>query len=98
MLQSQNKNFTHHLRSNIFYFDYTNLRVSKAETIQIEFTEYDPYSIEVAHIDVGDNIKWLPKNEEYIVNFFAGPEMSLLPTKSDTDEVHSFVFKVPGVY
>ena len=73
-------------------------KVSLAETIQIEFTENDTYSIEVAHIDVGDNIEWLPKNEGHNVEFLAGPEMNSLPTKSDIDKVHSVVFKVPGVY
>ena len=74
------------------------LKVSSAENIQIEFTENDSYSIEVAHIDVGDNIEWLPKNEGHNVEFLAGPKMNSLPTKSDIDEVHSVVFKVPGVY
>ena len=35
-------------------------KVASAENIQIEFTEDDSYSIEVARIDVGDTIKWLP--------------------------------------
>jgi pseudoazurin len=73
-------------------------KVSSAKTIQIEFTENDTYSIEVAHIDVGDNIEWLPKNEGHNVEFLAGPKMNSLPTKSDIDEVHSVIFKVPGVY
>ena len=72
--------------------------VSPAETIIIEFTEDDSYSIEVAHIDVGDTIVWLPKNEGHNVEFFAGPKMNSLPTKSEIDEVHSVVFTVPGVY
>ena len=73
-------------------------KVSPAETIKIEFTEDDSYSIEVAHIDVGDTIEWLPKNEGHNVEFLAGPKMNSLPTKSEIDEVHSVVFKVPGVY
>ena len=32
-------------------------KVSPAETIKIEFTEDDSYSIEVAHIDVGDSYR-----------------------------------------
>ena len=35
-----------------------------AKTIQIEFTENDSYSIEVAYIDVGDTIEWLPKTKD----------------------------------
>ena len=73
-------------------------KVSPAETIKIEFTEDDSYSIEVAHIDVGDTIEWLPKNEGHNVEFLAGPKMNSLPTKSEIDEVHSVVFTVPGVY
>jgi len=69
-----------------------------AETIQIEFTEDDSYSIEVAHINIGDTIKWLPKNEGHNVEFFAGPDMNSLPLTSEIDEIHSIVFKVPGVY
>ncbi len=73
-------------------------KVSLAETIKIEFTEDDSYSIEVAHIDVGDTVEWLPKNEGHNVEFLAGPKMNSLPTKSEIDEVHSVVFTVPGVY
>ena len=73
-------------------------KVSPAETIKIEFTEDDSYSIEVAHIDIGDTIEWLPKNEGHNVEFLAGPKINSLPTKSEIDKVHSVVFKVPGVY
>ena len=73
-------------------------KVSPAETIKIEFTEDDSYSIEVAHIDVGDTIEWLPKNEGHNVEFLAGPKMNSLPKKSEIDKVHSVIFKVPGVY
>ena len=69
-----------------------------ADTIQIEFTENDSYSVEVARINVGDTIKWLPKNEGHNVEFLAGPEMTSLPKKSKIDEVYSVVFNVPGVY
>ena len=73
-------------------------KVTPAETIKIEFTEDDSYSIEVVHIDVGDTIEWLPKNEGHNVEFLSGPKMKSLPKKSEIDEVHSVVFKVPGVY
>ena len=73
-------------------------KVSPAEIIKIKFTEDDSYSIEVAHIDVGDTIEWLPKNEGHNVEFLAGPKMNSLPTKSEIDEVHSVVFTVPGIY
>ena len=73
-------------------------KIAPAETIKIEFTEDDSYSIEVAHIDVGDTIEWLPKNEGHNVEFLVGPKINSLPTKSEIDKVHSVVFKVPGVY
>ena len=75
-----------------------NTNLAAAGTIQINFTEYDSYSIEVAHIDKGDTIEWLPKKEGHNVEFLAGPKMNSLPTKSEIDEVHSVVFTVPGVY
>ena len=73
-------------------------KASSAEIVQIEFTEHDSYSIEVAHINVGDTIEWLPKNEGHNVEFLTGPNMSVLPPKSEMDEMHSLVFTVPGVY
>ena len=42
-------------------------KIAFAETIQIDFTADDSYSIEVAKIDVGDTIEWLPKNEGHNV-------------------------------
>jgi pseudoazurin len=73
-------------------------KVSLAETIQIEFTEHDSYSIEIARIDVGDTIEWLPKNKGNNVEFLAGPKIDSLPTKSKIDKIHSVVFKVLGIY
>jgi len=73
-------------------------KVVLAETIQIEFTENDSYSIEIARIRVGETIEWLPKNNGHNVEFLVGPKMDLLPKKSNIDEVHSVVFKIPGVY
>ena len=69
-----------------------------AKTIQIEFTENDSYSIEIAYIDVGDTIEWLPKNKGHNVEFLAGPDMDALPNNSKINEFHSIFFKTPGVY
>ena len=69
-----------------------------AETIQIEFTENDTYSLEVAKINVGDKIEWLPKNKGHNVEFLAGPDMNALPPKSKLNSLHSFIFELPGVY
>ena len=69
-----------------------------AKTIQIEFTENDSYSIEVAFIDVGDTIEWLPKNKGHNVEFLVGPDMDTLPNNSTINEFHSVLFKTQGVY
>ena len=71
---------------------------SLAEIIQIEFTQFDTYSIEVAHIGVGDTVEWLPKNKGHNVEFLAGPDMAGLPPKSNMNEFHSILFERPGVY
>ena len=73
-------------------------KLTLAETIQIEFTDQDSYSIEVALIEAGDTIEWLPTNEGHNVEFLAGPKISSLPSKSEIDAFYSVVFKVPGVY
>ena len=69
-----------------------------AETIQIEFTENDTYSLEVAKINVGDKIEWSPKNKGHNVEFLAGPDMNDLPPKSKLNSLHSVIFELPGVY
>ena len=88
----------HRLKFCIIILSLMLAKAAFAETIQIEFTEDDSYSIDVAHINLGDTIKWLPKNEGHNVEFFAGPDMNSLPLTSEIDEIHSIVFKVPGVY
>ena len=42
-----------------------------AGDIQIEFTSDDSYSTEVAYIQIGDTIEWLPTNEGHNVEFLA---------------------------
>ncbi len=69
-----------------------------AEVIQIEFTQFDTYSIEVAHIEVGDTVEWLPRSKGHNVEFLAGPDMAALPAKSIMNEAHSILFEQPGVY
>ena len=69
-----------------------------AEVIQIEFTQFDTFSIEVANIGVGDTVEWLPKNKGHNVEFLAGPDMADLPPKSNMNEFHSVRFQKQGVY
>ena len=73
-------------------------KLTLAENIQIDFTEYDSYSSEVTLINIGDSVEWLPTNEGHNVEFLAGPKISALPSKSEIDAFYSVVFKVPGVY
>ena len=69
-----------------------------AKVLQIEFTQFDTFSIEVANIGVGDTVEWLPKNKGHNVEFLAGPDMSDLPPKSNINEFHSVRFEKQGVY
>ena len=82
----------------LFYFVILSSKFSFAETIQIDFTSDDSYSIEVAKINVGDTIEWSPKNEGHNVEFLGGPDFSSLPEKSDLNAFHSVTFNLPGVY
>ena len=72
--------------------------VALADTVQINFTGDDSYSVEVAHIDVGDTIEWYPEDEGHNVEFLVGPNMNALPAKSKLNALHSVVFKIPGIY
>ena len=88
-------------RNNALVVLFTTLAMSTdslAEIIQIEFTQFDTYSIEVAHIGVGDTVEWLPKNKGHNVEFLAGPDIADLPPKSNMNEFHSVLFERPGVY
>ena len=82
----------------LFYFIILSSKFSFAETIQIDFTADDSYSIEVAKIDIGDTIEWLPKNEGHNVEFLGGPDFNSLPEKSDLNAFYSVTFNLPGVY
>ena len=85
----------------IFYiitYSLVSLNFLVADTIKIDFTADDTYSIEVAKIDVGDAIEWLPKNKGHNVEFLSGPNMKALPEKSDLDVSHMITFDLAGVY
>ena len=68
-----------------------------AKTIQIDFTPYETFSIEVAHVDVGDTLVWSP-NADHNVEFLGGPDMNSLPEKSKFNVSYSVNFELPGVY
>ena len=74
------------------------LNVVVADNLKIEYTADDSYSIEVAKIDVGDTIEWLPTNKGHNVEFLAGPNIDSLAEKSEIDVSHSVTFTFPGIY
>jgi pseudoazurin len=82
----------------LFFLILLSWQVVVADTVKIEFTADDSYSIEVANINVGDTIEWLPKNEGHNVEFLAGPNMEALPEKSDLNVRYAITFDLPGVY
>ena len=87
-----------YLLLNIFTLNLLYLNLAVADTLKIDFTADDSYSLEVAKINIGDTIEWIPKNEGHNVEFLAGPNMKALPKKSDLDVRHSITFYIPGVY
>ena len=56
------------------------------------------YSVDVANIDVGDTITWLPASKGHNVHFIAGPEGWELPKKSKNNNEVAITFDTPGVY
>ena len=56
------------------------------------------YSVDVAEINSGDTITWLPTSKGHNVQFIAGPEGWDLPKKSKNNKEVSITFDTPGVY
>jgi pseudoazurin len=56
------------------------------------------YSQDIATIDVGDTITWLPTQKGHNVEFIAGPEGWEAPKKSKLSKEYSYTFDTPGVY
>ena len=69
-----------------------------AKVTKIEFTEFDTYSLEIIHINVGDSVEWLPTNEGHNVEFIMTPTMVSLPEKSKMSEPYSMIFLEAGIY
>ena len=77
---------------------FANSNAVLAKVIKIEFTEFDTYSLEIIHIDVGDSVEWLPTNEGHNVEFIMTPKMASLPEKSKMNEPYSMIFQEAGIY
>ena len=56
------------------------------------------YSEDIARIDVGDTVTWLPTQKGHNVEFIAGPEGWEAPKKSKLSKEYSYTFDTPGVY
>jgi len=56
------------------------------------------YSQDIARIDVGDTITWLPTQKGHNVEFIAGPDGWEAPKKSKLSKEYSYTFDTPGVY
>ena len=56
------------------------------------------YSEDIARIDVGDTITWVPTSKGHNVEFVAGPEGWDAPKKSKNNKEVAITFDTPGVY
>lgn len=56
------------------------------------------YSEDIARIDVGDTITWLPKSKGHNVEFVAGPQDWKKPKKSKNGKEVAITFDTPGIY
>ena len=56
------------------------------------------YSIDVAEIEVGDTITWVPTSKGHNVEIVAAPEGYEIPKKSKFNKEVTLGFSVPGVY
>lgn len=56
------------------------------------------YSEDIARINVGDTITWVPTAKGHNVEFVAAPEGWDIPKKSKNNKEVSITFDVPGIY
>ena len=69
-----------------------------AEKLTIEMTSNRSFSVEIAKIDVGQTIEWLPTAKGHNVEFRLGPDAAKLPKKSSFSKPISIKFDTPGTY
>ena len=78
--------------------------VSSANAMTIEMLNKDDagnkmvYSKELARVDVGETITWVPTSKGHNVEWIAGPDGAELPKKSKNSKEVSMTFEVPGIY
>ena len=56
------------------------------------------YSQDIARIDVGDTITWVPTAKGHNVEFIAGPDGWKAPKKSKLNKEVAITFDTPGIY
>ena len=56
------------------------------------------YSEDIARIDVGGTITWVPTSKGHNVEFIAGPDGWKAPKKSKLNKEVAITFDAPGVY
>jgi pseudoazurin len=56
------------------------------------------YSEDIARIDVGDTITWVPTSKGHNVEFIAGPDGWDAPKKSKNGKEVAITFDAPGIY
>tara|TARA_B100000989_G_scaffold292669_1_gene268952 strand:+ start:901 stop:1344 length:444 start_codon:yes stop_codon:yes gene_type:complete len=56
------------------------------------------YSEDIARVDVGDTITWLPTSKGHNVEFKAMPDGVDIPKKSKINKEYSYTFEAPGIY
>ena len=56
------------------------------------------YSEDIARIDVGDTITWVPTSKGHNVEFVAGPDGWDIPKKSKNNKEVVITFDTPGIY
>ncbi len=76
--------------------------VAYAKDIQIDMLnklgkEKMVYSVDVAKVDVGDTITWLPKDKGHNVHFIKAPDGIKLK-KSKLNKKFTYKFDTPGIY
>ena len=78
--------------------------VGTANALTIEMLNKDDqgnkmvYSEELAKVDVGETITWVPTSKGHNVEMIAGPDGAELPKKSKNGKEVSMTFEVPGIY
>jgi pseudoazurin len=56
------------------------------------------YGTDIAAVEVGTTITWIPTSKGHNVEFIAGPDGWEAPKKSKLSKEYSYTFDTPGVY